>query len=117
MTSFRSLKQKPHPVNEMNEEPVPYDVSYSQRVREELKKLIIRARARGEGPEVIAAVKEMDRRLRIYPQFGQPLRDLHLRPLILWIGVVEPLVVRYVVNEDKRQVLVGVPVTLVKKAE
>lgn len=89
--------------------PVPYRVSYSGRVRDELKDLIARAKARGLAKQVLAAVKGIDERLRIYPQFGQPLRDLKLEPAQVWIGVVEPLVVHYVLDEARRVVMVAVP--------
>jgi hypothetical protein len=78
-------------------------------VRNELKALLARARAHGLGPQVLAAVKEIDRRLQIYPQFGQPLRSLALEPAQLWIGVVEPLTVQYVLDEERHLVMVVVP--------
>jgi hypothetical protein len=78
-------------------------------VREEPKALIARARAPGFGPQVIAAVKEIDRRLRLYPQFGQPLRDLSFGSAQLWIGVVEPLTVQYMLDEERKAVMVIVP--------
>lgn len=87
-------------------QPTPYRVSYSERVRQELLRLAGQARDQGFGPEFIAAVKELDRRLRIYPQFGQPLCDLKLEPAQIWIGVVPPLVVRYVLDEERRLVMV-----------
>ncbi len=90
--------------------PVPYRVSYSELVRNELRELIARAGARGLGRQVLTAVKEIDRRLRIYPQFGQPLRDLQLRPAQVWVGTVPPLVVRYVLDEANRRVTVVVPI-------
>jgi hypothetical protein len=53
----------------MAEIPAPdlYRVSYSEKVRKELKRLLHRATSRGRGPQVLAAVKEMDRRLHVYP--------------------------------------------------
>jgi len=62
------------------------------------------------GAEVLAAIKEIDRRLRIYPQFGQPLSDLLLEPAQLWIGVVSPLVVHYYLDEKRRLVMVVDPI-------
>jgi hypothetical protein len=67
---------------------------------------ITQARERGLGPRMLAAVKELDSRLHLYPQFGQPLRDLQLKPAQLWIGVVSPLAVRYVLDEERRLVMV-----------
>jgi hypothetical protein len=52
--------------------PVPYRVSYSERVREELRALIARAKQRGLGPQVLAAAKAINERLHTYPQFGDP---------------------------------------------
>jgi hypothetical protein len=37
-----------------------------------LLSLADRARERGEGEAFLAALKELDRRLRLYPQFGDP---------------------------------------------
>jgi hypothetical protein len=34
------------------------------------------ARHRGMFQQAVDALKELDRRLHVYPQFGQPLRDL-----------------------------------------
>jgi hypothetical protein len=87
----------------------PYAVSYSQRVREEFVQLVTRARTRGLDATVLAAAKEIDRRLQVYPQFGQPLWKLSVEPAELWIGVVPPLVVHYVLDEDRRQVMVVLP--------
>jgi hypothetical protein len=87
----------------------PYRVVYSERVRTDLLRLAARARARGLGPSFLTALKEIDQRLRIYPQFGQPLCDLNLEPVQIWIGVVPPLVVRYSLDEQRRLVIVATP--------
>jgi hypothetical protein len=64
---------------------------------------------------VITALKEFDRRLRIYPQFGEPLVDLKKEPGQVWIGTVRPLAMRYGVLEDRRLVIVAaIPVLLPK---
>lgn len=89
----------------------PYDVSYSGRVRDELRALVIRARGLGLGEQVLTAIRDIDSRLRIYPQFGQPLRNLSVEPAQLWLGVVAPLVVQYVLDESRRQVMVVHPLT------
>ena len=83
-----------------------YEVSYSIRVREVLKSLVVRAQVAGAASRVIQAIHEFDRRLRIYPQFGQPLQNLSVAHAQLWIGVISPLVIRYVINEDLRRVMV-----------
>jgi hypothetical protein len=57
-------------------EPVPYRVVYSARVRQRLLALADVARERGDGDAFVAAVKELHRRLSLYPPFGEPLFDL-----------------------------------------
>jgi hypothetical protein len=94
----------------------PYDVSYSQRVRDEFVQLVTQARAAGLAPTILAAAKEIDRRLHIYPQFGQPLRKLSVEPAEMWIGVVPPLVVHYVLDEERRQVMVVLPFRTLSRA-
>lgn len=89
--------------------PVPYEVVYSERVRNELKQLMAKAVASGHGQEALTALKEMDARLHIYPQFGEPLRDLKTAGETLWAGTVPPLVAQYIIDEDKRLVFVVYP--------
>jgi hypothetical protein len=91
--------------------PVPYHVAYSERVREGLRELADRAKVRGLGRAFLAALKDLDRRLRIYPQFGEPLYDLKLEPGQMWIGTIPPLTIRYVLDEQRRQVTVVSPLT------
>ena len=91
------------------EPPIPYRVVYSQRVRIAFRELHGRAEARGLGRQVLEAAKEIDARLRIYPQFGQPLRDLATVGETVWVGIVEPLVVQYVIDDDKHVVFVVAP--------
>ena len=84
-----------------------YEVHYAPRVTDE-----IRAFARrnpGRTTELLAALREFDHRLRTYPQFGQPLYDLAVEPAKLWIGVVPPLVLHYILDEGQRLVLVVRP--------
>jgi hypothetical protein len=87
----------------------PYKVAYSERVRAALRDLVAEGKARGIGQQVVAALKELDRRLHLYPQFGEPLRDLALEPAREWVAAVPPVVLRYVVDEERRLVLVVVP--------
>jgi hypothetical protein len=84
-------------------------VVYSERARESLRELVARARKRGLGRQVLDAAKEIDRRLRLYPQFGEPLMDLTQEARQLWVGTVEPLVVHYAIYEERRLVMVAVP--------
>jgi hypothetical protein len=58
---------------------------------------------------VVAALEAIDYRLRIYPQFGEPLRDFSAESGREWIACVAPLVVHYVVYEERRLVCVVVP--------
>lgn len=97
-------------MNDPTSSPPPYRVTYSGRVRDALRELVTRAHGLGLGPQVRAAVLEIDHRLRIYPQFGQPLRDLNVEQAMLWIGVVPPLVAQYVIDEAGRQVMVVLPI-------
>jgi hypothetical protein len=58
---------------------------------------------------LLDALQRIDYRLRVYPQFGQPLRDLSFAPAQIWIATVPPLVVRYVLHEELRLVMVVEP--------
>ncbi len=84
-----------------------YEVNYSGRVTDALRDLVFRNGARAA--ELLATLREFDRRLRFYPQFGQPLRDLVVKPAQLWVGVVSPLVFHYVLDEEHRRVMVVRP--------
>jgi hypothetical protein len=97
-------------VSETSNEPSRYQVSYTELVRNELSKLLARAEERGLGSEVRAAVAEIDHHLRVYPQFGEPLRDLSLKSAQLWVGFVGPLKVHYAIYEEQRLVIVSVPI-------
>ncbi len=65
------------------------------------------ARARGDGEAFLVALREFDRRLRVYPQFGDPLVDLLAEAGQVRLGVVPPLAMRYGVLEERRLVLVA----------
>jgi hypothetical protein len=87
---------------------LPYKVVYSERVRSSLRSLVLRAKTRRLDRQILEAAKEMDRRLRVYPQFGEPLYELKTRKGTVWIGVVSPLVCTYLIDEDIRTVFVVV---------
>ena len=89
------------------EEPAPYHVTYSGRVRQRLSELAAAARERGDGEAFLAALRDFDRRLRVYPQFGDPLSDLRAELGQVRLGVVPPLAMRYGVLEERRLVLVA----------
>jgi hypothetical protein len=98
-------------VSEPSSEPSPYQVSYSERVRIELKNLLALAEERGVGPPVRAAAAKIDYLLHTYPQFGQELRNLSLGSAQEWVGVVAPLVVHYLLDDEQRLVIVTRPIT------
>ncbi len=89
--------------------PTRYRVSYSERVRISLREMAARAKAKGLEQQFLSAVVEIDRRLGIYPQFGEPIQDLPSLPGQIWVATVPPLVVQYAVDDQRRQVTVGVP--------
>ncbi len=90
----------------------PYRLVYSPRVRELFVQLLAAADARGDGAVVRTAVIDMEHRLRVYPQFGEPYRDAAASPAVMWVGFVGPLTVRYALLEDLREVWVVQPVIL-----
>lgn len=95
--------------------PKPYRVVYSEQVRQRLLDLADLARDRGDGEAFLAALKELHRRLCIYPQFGEPLIDLAQPTGQVWIGCVRPLSMRYGILDELRQVhIVALPVLLSK---
>ena len=96
--------------------PEPYEVHLSPWVYERLLELAEVARVRGDGEAFLAALREFHRRLRVYPQFGDPLVDLRAEAGHLRIGIVPPLAMRYGVLEERRQVFVAArPVLLPKQ--
>ena len=97
--------------------PRPYQVSLSGRVYDRVRELAAAARERGDGEAFLAALREFHRRLRIYPQFGDPLVDLREEAGQIRIGIVPPLAMRYGVLEERRQVFVAaLPVLLPKSS-
>lgn len=97
--------------------PTPYRVEYSERVRQRLLALADAARQRGDGEEFTAALKEFDRRLRIYPQFGEPLVDLRKERGQVWIGIVRPLAMRYGVFDERRLVIAAATPVLLPRSK
>ena len=85
-------------------------------MRQRLLALADIARQRGDGEAFLTALKEIDRRLRLYPQFGEPLSDLQHEAGQLWIGIVRPLSMRYGVLDEQRVVAVAEPPVLLSKA-
>ena len=91
---------------------IRYRVTYSQRVLDQLRALVVHARGRGMAEQVLDAVKEINRRLEIYPQFGEPIADLQIESGQICIAAVPPLVVQYAIIESERLVSVGVPLKM-----
>jgi hypothetical protein len=92
-----------------------YEMSYPGRVLDAVRELIARNPTRPAA--VRAAVRKIDRVLRVYPQFGQPLSDLSIPGAQRWVAVVSPFVVQYAVVEAddtgrRQQVLVSRPFAL-----
>jgi hypothetical protein len=84
------------------EPPTPYRLVYSVAVKRCLRELSNDAFSRGDGPAFTAAIKEFDRLLRIYPQFGDPQIDLDVGGGQIRLGIIRPLSMRYGVNEELR---------------
>ena len=84
-----------------------YEVTFSGRVIDALRELI--ARNPAHRSQLVTVLREIEHRLQIYPQFGQPLWDLVVDPAQLWIGVVPPLVIHYILDEAQRRVMVASP--------
>jgi hypothetical protein len=85
-----------------------YEVVYSEGVREAVRGFAAAAKAVGTIQELVAAVRELDRRLHIYPQFGDPIIDLAQEPGQVCLGTVPPVVARYAIFEQRRLVIVTV---------
>jgi hypothetical protein len=96
--------------------PQPYQVSLSGRVFDKVREFAAVATARGDGAAFLAALREFDRRLRVYPQFGDPLIDLSDGAGQIRLGIVPPLAMRYAVYEERRlAVVAALPVLLSKR--
>jgi hypothetical protein len=90
-----------------------YRVSWSERVQRRLAELAGEAARGGDQEAFAASLKEFDRRPHVYPQFGDPLRNLTFEKATLYNGILRPLAMRYAVYEDQRVVVVvGLPVLL-----
>ncbi len=103
-------------MTDSSDAPIPYRVVYSDHVRNVFRELSARAWASGQGPVFVAAVKELDRLLHIYPQFGEPLIDLAHEPGQIWHGTIRPLVVRYAIYEERRLVIVAISPLLLPRS-
>ncbi len=97
---------------EASEPPVPYQLEYSDAVKQRLRERFEIAVARGDGPAYRAALKKFDRALRLYPEFGDPQIDLKTEPGVIRLGIIRPLSMRFGVYEGRRLVLVVAPPVL-----
>ncbi len=87
-----------------------FKVAYSELVQTALKDLLQRAKAKGNLREVLAAVKEIDRRLHEEPTtFGEPHNNLLQGKGQRRAACVRPLGVVFAVYEAERTVLVTKP--------
>ena len=95
----------------MSQPPSPsfYRVIPSGRVSAELKALFKRAQAVGLGWQVLDALKALHRVLSVYPQFGEPVRDLKTVQETIYVASFPPLFVEYVIDEPRREVVIGIP--------
>jgi hypothetical protein len=98
------------------EPAAPYRVVYSDAVKRRLRELADEAFVRGDGPAFKAGLEEFKLRLRVYPQFGDPLIDLEIGGGQIRIGVIRPLSIRYGVHEDRRIVFCTAPPLLLPMA-
>jgi hypothetical protein len=104
-------------VSDASSGPLLYEVVYSERVRQRLLALADIARERGDSEAFVTALREFDRRLRLYPQFGEPLIDVRHGTGQIWLGIVRPIAMRYGLLEERRIVIVtAFPVLLRKSA-
>jgi hypothetical protein len=94
-------------MSESPEDPSAYNVVYSELARARLRELAGGAAAAGRGAEFAAALRELDHRLSVYPQFGEPSSDLIHEVGQHFRGAVPPLVVWYTVFDARRLVVVA----------
>jgi hypothetical protein len=85
----------------------PFKVSSSALARSNLRELCSRAKARGQGEVVAAAVRTVIERLETDPlQLGEPKSNLPVMGLVMCVGVVGPLAVQFAVDEKNRIVYI-----------
>jgi hypothetical protein len=92
-----------------NPKPQTYRIILSGRVSAEAKALFNRAADVGRGPQILNAFKEVHHLLSVYPQFGEPLKDLNVLGATIYTLAVPPLVIQYIIDETARTVFIGVP--------
>jgi hypothetical protein len=96
--------------------PTRYEVIISQWVRQRLLEFADVAKARGDAAQFLDSLKAFQRRLELYPQFGDPIIDLKAHVGQIRVGIIPPLAMRYGVLEEQRKVVVTAgPVLLPKQ--
>jgi hypothetical protein len=82
-------------------------VIYPEKVRNDIKTLAQRAKAKGLGTKFVAALKFINDQLRLAPKsFGDPVYRLPALQLTVHNRVYEPLIVAYAVHKHKLLVFV-----------
>jgi hypothetical protein len=84
-----------------------YRVVFSVLAQTALRELVEKAKARGCGGDALRALRTLDERLRIYPQFGEPIRDYPALDLTEYRGHVWQITLTYAVDEQRRIVHVA----------
>lgn len=85
-----------------NGPPWEYQVKCSDQVRTKIQHLHLLAVQQGRGQQFIAALRHISDRLRREPeQFGEPLFRLPALKAMLFQVIVSPVVVDYVVHQEK----------------
>jgi hypothetical protein len=96
--------------------PVPYRISPSRRVVAQLNALSKQAAVAGLGATFLDALKRMYHVLRIYPQFGEPLRDFKALGATQYAATFPPLYVEHIIDEPNRTVFIGMPIKALANA-
>jgi hypothetical protein len=79
-----------------------FEVKLSQKIKKRAKELYQETLLRGEGPRFLKALRVINDRLRRDPiHFGEPLYHLRALKLVMYQVVVSPIVVVYVIHEEK----------------
>jgi hypothetical protein len=84
-----------------------YRVTVSDQIKADVRERYTQAVATGKGKPFLAALRKIHERLRHDPlSFGEPLYHLPSLQLVVYKGIVSPLVVDYGVHEEKALVII-----------
>jgi hypothetical protein len=84
-----------------------YEVHCSGAIGKALRRVQRRANQDGRGPQALAAIRRILKRLREAPmQFGEPLYRLPVLRMQIRSGVIPPLVIHFAVCEDQPLVFI-----------